>query len=333
MAESTTTRMGLRRWSADTDTPSRDEFDGGHATLEQLAVGYTAGTLALRPAPGLEGWLYYVDSGASVGKFYYDTGAAWLLINPDWGLVGDISASAVGDTALAGATQRWADAAHRHAREGFGAAVATTKFGLAKSDGAASDLARRDHGHGTPGLQSAGADVTSRSKLNFAGFVVSDDAGGDRTTVTLPFADAAPASLALGTVGSIGTSPQLAREDHGHDVSRTLPSYNELYHDVTATTATTTLDCSTSVNKRITLQANTTLAFANVPTGCAFSMTLWLIEDAVGGRTVTFPAGSRNPSGVAPGIATGANARNVITITTFDGGSTWDVFFSGRDMR
>jgi hypothetical protein len=39
MAESTTPRLGLTRWTEDTDTPNRTEFDSSHANLEDRAAG------------------------------------------------------------------------------------------------------------------------------------------------------------------------------------------------------------------------------------------------------------------------------------------------------
>lgn len=51
MAESNTTRLSIRRWTADGDTPQRTDFDTSFANLESRVAGWVApNTLANRPA-------------------------------------------------------------------------------------------------------------------------------------------------------------------------------------------------------------------------------------------------------------------------------------------
>lgn len=82
MVESTTTRLGLRRWSAGTDGPSRDEFDSSFANLEARAAIYLEGTRAARPAAGAGGRFYTVKGDAALlnGTQYYDNGTTWVVV-------------------------------------------------------------------------------------------------------------------------------------------------------------------------------------------------------------------------------------------------------------
>lgn len=109
MAESNTTRLDLRRWSAAGDTPGRDEFDHAHAQLEALAAGYREGTAALRPAAAaaLEGfWYYATDTGA----LSYCDGVAWIAIPQPSSATPAVTTAA--GSAGAGSTYSRSDHAH-----------------------------------------------------------------------------------------------------------------------------------------------------------------------------------------------------------------------------
>lgn len=75
MAETTSARFGLRRWSASTDTPSRAEIDGNFGAIETLGAQYAQGTFALRPAPAIAGRFYWDTTNSTM---WFDTGAAWV---------------------------------------------------------------------------------------------------------------------------------------------------------------------------------------------------------------------------------------------------------------
>jgi hypothetical protein len=111
VAETLTPRLGIRRWSADTDTPSRSEFDADHAALDDLTAIDLQGTLAARPAFGIRGRYYYATD---VGKLYRDTGTAWVEIPV--GTTGGTAPTtqAFGDAPAAGADANPASATHRH---------------------------------------------------------------------------------------------------------------------------------------------------------------------------------------------------------------------------
>lgn len=81
----------------------------------------------------------------------------------------------------------------------------------------------------------------------------------------------------------------------------------------------------------ITLGQNTTFTFSNLAAGR--SVTLVLIQDATGSRTVTWPAGVDWPSGVAPTLSTGANAVDVITLFVRADGATVIGLTAGLDLQ
>lgn len=104
-------------------------------------------------------------------------------------------------------------------------------------------------------------------------------------------------------------------------------NYTETSTSVTAASSTT-LNCALGTVFNVTMSASiTTLAFSNVPTtGRAYTMTLLLVQDATGSRTVTWPAAVKWASGTAPTLTTTANRADVVTLFTVNGGTTWLAF-------
>ena len=81
------------------------------------------------------------------------------------------------------------------------------------------------------------------------------------------------------------------------------------------------------------LTGNVTYTFTNPPpTTKAGSFTLIQIQDATGGRTVTWPASVKWPGGVAPVISSGATDIDIFTFLTRDAGTTWYGFTGGMDF-
>lgn len=107
MAESNSPRLGIRRWSADTDTPSRTEIDGSFGQLELLTAIDKQDTFANRPAPAVRG-TYFWDTTNSI--LWRDTGSAWLSVGSraQDALFSASAASTVPLTAL-GATSQTGD--------------------------------------------------------------------------------------------------------------------------------------------------------------------------------------------------------------------------------
>lgn len=346
MAVTTTTRLGITRWSDGADPFTRAQMDNDHAQIENLVAIDQQGTFASRPAAGVRGRYYYATDN---GLVYRDNGTGWTQIGPASALAGDTTSITWGVAASNGATGRMSDAGHthgtptavaptssapgdvvatgtgtsialathKHAREAWGTAgqITTLTFGGAATAGSSGAVADAAHSHGMP------ANPISATLTN-KGSILVGTGGGAYSAVAV----AADRTLLLAD-SSQASGVRWGQNPH-------LTAYTEAYEDVAASTATTTLNFSTSTIKRITLSAATTLAFTGVPaSGVAFSVSLWIIQNATGGFATTWWSGIRWASGTAPALTTTANARNVVTLTTFDGGATWDGFFIGRDMR
>jgi len=99
-----------------------------------------------------------------------------------------------------------------------------------------------------------------------------------------------------------------------------------------SSSGTATIDLSTGRLFEVTLTANTTIAFSNVPAAGVVSCTLVLIQDSTGGWTVTWPASVKWNGGTAPTISTGAGAIDIVELFSYDGGTTWYGFTAGQGM-
>jgi len=81
---------------------------------------------------------------------------------------------------------------------------------------------------------------------------------------------------------------------------------------------------------RIVLNNNCTLTFPTAGFGKSF--TLVLVQDATGGRTVTWPAGTKWAGGTAPTLSSGASKIDWLAFACSDG-SNWVGFVSALDVR
>lgn len=106
-------------------------------------------------------------------------------------------------------------------------------------------------------------------------------------------------------------------------VAPVFQAYSEYVSTNATATGAITLDLSTSNFFNLTLTGNITPTFSNPPSGRMFSFTFVAKQDATGGRTITWPAGTKWPGGVAPPATTTANAIDIWSVMTYDGGSTW----------
>lgn len=93
------------------------------------------------------------------------------------------------------------------------------------------------------------------------------------------------------------------------------------------------LDVASQSYFAYTLTGNVTFSFSNVPaTGTAISVTVELLQDGTGSRTVTWPASVKWPGGVAPTLTTTAAKTDIVTLLTRDGGTTWYGFVGGQNF-
>lgn len=96
MAETLSTRLGLRNWGAGTDTPSRTEFNANFTALETYCALDITAVLASRPAAGIVGRYF---TATDTGVVYRDTGAAWVGVATN-GLDGVFTSSATSTVPL-----------------------------------------------------------------------------------------------------------------------------------------------------------------------------------------------------------------------------------------
>lgn len=112
-----------------------------------------------------------------------------------------------------------------------------------------------------------------------------------------------------------------------------ISAYYEGVATPSISSGTLTLDMSTGNVFNVAHDANiTTLTFSNWPaSGKSGSCTLYLTQDATGGRTLTLPAACVTDGGSGITISTTANARNKLVFDTIDGGTTVDCALVGKD--
>ncbi|MBE2232603.1 MAG: hypothetical protein IAE85_03840 [Anaerolinea sp.] len=91
--------------------------------------------------------------------------------------------------------------------------------------------------------------------------------------------------------------------------------------DVTSVSGTTTVDASLGDYFRVALSENTTLAVVGAPPAC--SLMIRITQDSTA-RTVAWPASFKWAGGSAGAVSAGSGAVDVLAITTFDNGTTWD---------
>lgn len=85
---------------------------------------------------------------------------------------------------------------------------------------------------------------------------------------------------------------------------------------------------------QITLTAsNTTISFTGATAGVACSISLYIKQDGVGGRVITWPGSVKWPGGIAPTLSVGATKLDLVVLETLDGGTTWYGALAGADYR
>jgi hypothetical protein len=105
------------------------------------------------------------------------------------------------------------------------------------------------------------------------------------------------------------------------------------YSEEVESGAGTALDVQTAnIFTRTLTAATTAFTFTAPPTGQAWTITLFLTQDATGGRLATFPAGLKWPNATAPTPDTTAGRTNIYTFTTLDGGASWFASLGGKGM-
>lgn len=90
------------------------------------------------------------------------------------------------------------------------------------------------------------------------------------------------------------------------------------------TGATPTIDCGKGNYFTLAPTANvTSISFSNLPpSGMGQTIMIDFTQDSTA-RTVAWPASFKWAGGVAGAVSTGSGAKDLIALTTTDGGTTW----------
>jgi len=150
----------------------------------------------------------------------------------------------------------------------------------------------------------------------------SNTAGGARPIWSV-FANSITSSFSLSVPTSMSANLVMANNNITRPI---LTGYTE--HEVanTAATGSYSLDCGAANFWDLTLTGNITIAPTNVPPATRmWAGTIAAKQDATGGRTITWPTGSKYPGGVAPPATTTANALDIWSLMTYDAGTSWIV--------
>jgi hypothetical protein len=127
--------------------------------------------------------------------------------------------------------------------------------------------------------------------------------------------------------GAVDAGEQIISQAIFKDVGETL--------DTNSTSGSAaTIDLEDGNFHKVTLTANCTLTFSNVPAtaNTAASFTLFLVQDGTGSRIVTWPGTVDWSGATAPTLTTTAAAVDVLTFITLDGGTIWNGFVAGQAM-
>lgn len=215
-------------WSRATDADSDAEVTAGMFTWieegttngdsgwvlttdDPITVGTTTLTFVQFSGAG------QITAGAGLTKTgnQLDVGAGnGIQVNADsveviYGVVGEVAASAVGDAAAAGTTNKAARVDHKHAREAFGT-PGSSAVGDSVNAGSATTLARSDHRHGREAFATPSIALGSAAAAGSATTPIRSDA-------TIAAFDATnPSTQAIGDTAVIGTAAYAARRDHKH---------------------------------------------------------------------------------------------------------------------
>jgi hypothetical protein len=129
-----------------------------------------------------------------------------------------------------------------------------------------------------------------------------------------------------GTVSITGTTTM-----YGQLINPTFNAYKETIF-ISSYSGAFTINASTGNNFAITLSSGAnSIAFTNfAPTGTLQGVNVFVTQDAVGNRTLSYPAYVSWGTIGAPTLSTAANAVDVLNFVTYSGGSKILAFLSGK---
>lgn len=116
---------------------------------------------------------------------------------------------------------------------------------------------------------------------------------------------------------------------------RNLHGYTSTKTEVPTTSNTINIDFAKGDFHTVTLSQNVSAwTFENIaPSGRVSSASIKLLQNGTGGYTVAFPASFKFAGGSAPTVTATANAFDRLFIYTDDGGTTFECYVSGQDVK
>jgi hypothetical protein len=113
-------------------------------------------------------------------------------------------------------------------------------------------------------------------------------------------------------------------------------AYCEKLVAVTASTATTALDLQAGSAQVVTIAASTSITFTNLPptvNGEMFAFSIATKNNGTAGFAVSFPANVKWENGQIPPRTTAANANDLWSFFTEDGGTTYYGALADKDYK
>jgi len=109
------------------------------------------------------------------------------------------------------------------------------------------------------------------------------------------------------------------------------------YGETQATNATATGAVTINVNNGplhvLTLTGNVTFTFSNpLASGYATTLSLVIIQDGTGSRTIAWPASVKFEGGTDPGLTIAAGTESWLSFVTYDGGTSWTGFLAADNV-
>jgi len=160
-----------------------------------------------------------------------------------------------------------------------------------------------------------------------AGDVLTSDASGNASWTAA--ASTVAAAIALETSRAEGAEASLASiagDLGGAPSAPQVVSTHLAVTTISGATGTVNLDPTSTGVFAVTETGSTTFTFTSgtgLTSGTAYSFTLYLSQDATGGRVTTWPGSVTWVGGTIPTLVTTASALNVLVFESLNGGTTW----------
>jgi hypothetical protein len=140
------------------------------------------------------------------------------------------------------------------------------------------------------------------------------------------------AGISIANTGIASFSANVSMANN-YIVAPVLQAYSERLTALGNVTGSIGLDLSLSNFFSLTATGNIAFSYSNAPSGRVFAFTVAFKQDATGGRTITWPSGTKWPGGSVPPATTNANAVDIWSLMTYDGGTTWVTSLSVKDSK